>query len=1145
MFGSRNERLVKAYMDIALSAGEFEPQMKQLTDEQIKSHTSVLKDKINSGTKAESLLPEAFALVREAARRNMNMRHYDVQLVGGNVLFEGKIAEMATGEGKTLVATLAAYLVHLRGKHVHVITVNDYLAKRDCEWMRPVYEALGLTVGAIQSEMNPGGAERKEMYARDITYGTNNEFGFDYLRDNMKMNAEQLAQGELEFALIDEVDSILIDEARTPLIISGPAFDDITRYKKADTVVKGLISLQSKYDSVKKRIDLAEKEIAAAEGEISDSGKDKERSQKAREVLEKARSEKEQSEEELENTTQYYEVEYDRKSVHLTHEGTGAAQDLADVGSFFTGTNMDWPHLIEQGLRARICFEREKDYVVMDGKVVIVDEFTGRLMEGRQWSDGLHQAIEAKENVQIKEESQTLATITLQNFFKLYDQIAGMTGTAMTEAQEFSDIYGLDTVSIPTNKPCVRDDKDDLIFKSMKEKFAAIVENVKDISQSGCPVLVGTVSIEKSEAISNALIRKYGIEHEVLNAKQHAREASIVEKAGFTHTGRDGKQWGNVTIATNMAGRGTDIKLGEGVAERGGLHIIGTERHESRRIDNQLRGRAGRQGDNGASQFFLSFDDDLLAIFSPDWTVKALTRTGWKEGDPVFHPWISRGIEKAQKKVEEKNYESRKSLLEYDEVMDYQRKIFYTRRREILKGVDLRQIIEDMIANVVSDACQSILNEDYPYNCIVEWARSNFNVDVTLKSIKGGEIEDIEKHIKKNAKKEVESEIEIALGEYIEDFEDRSTWKLDKLSKWMMSSYSADVSVSKLRSLDAYQIQEMVTQAACGQVDNKDSSMLAEFLSDDFAEKTFLDAVNARFNLKLTVEDIKDRSSEDIQGAILTLIAEKYDTKELEYPIDFALGMVFTQQGVNAYGFEMLTKWAKHRYNLDLNIDEIQNQQPAELRKQLIEAAKHTFDTFEQEINDKADECEAADFAQWMKGRYNVNFAQELLDDMEKVKENSVKLVRSILRNELSRLEKYVLLQIYDSTWKDHLYAMDRLKESIFLRSFAEKDPKVEYKREGYKMFEEMLSSVEQRVTDTIFKVRLAGNENTKNVYSGQNASHDEAKQFTQTETQRAAAMAPQKSSPAAPIVNKEPKVGRNDPCPCGSGKKYKKCCGR
>ncbi|HDZ69439.1 MAG TPA: DEAD/DEAH box helicase, partial [Phycisphaerales bacterium] len=626
IFGSRNERLVKAYLVVAQEASRFEEQIKKLDDETLKAKTSQFKAAIKNGARPEDILTEAFAVVREAAKRNVGMRHFDVQLVGGDVLYEGKIAEMATGEGKTLVATLAAYLVHLTGRKVHIVTVNDYLAKRDAEWMGPVYEALGLTVGAIQADMDTAGDERKGQYACDITYGTNNEFGFDYLRDNMKMSLEQMVQGQLEYAIIDEVDSILIDEARTPLIISGPAFDDTSRYKKADQVARKLIGLQSSYASLKKQIDSAERSIAGAQGELADAkkAKDKKRIEKAHKVIEKSQSELETAQAMLEGATEYYEVEYDRKAVHLTHEGVAAAQEIAGVGSFFTGSNMEWPHLLEQSLRAHVTFEREKEYVVIDGKVVIVDEFTGRLMHGRQWSDGLHQAVEAKEGVTVKEESQTLATITLQNFFKLYEQLAGMTGTAATEAEEFMNIYKLDVIIIPTNEPCIRDDLEDIIYKSMREKFNAIAEEINDISASGRPILVGTISIEKSEALSESLTKKFGLEHEVLNAKQHAREAVIIAKAGEQHKGRDGQMYGNVTIATNMAGRGTDIKLGKGVAEIGGLHVLGTERHESRRIDNQLRGRTGRQGDAGSSQFFLSFDDDLMRVFAPDWTVKAL-----------------------------------------------------------------------------------------------------------------------------------------------------------------------------------------------------------------------------------------------------------------------------------------------------------------------------------------------------------------------------------------------------------------------------------------------------------------------------------------------------------------------------------------
>ncbi|MHC4755725.1 MAG: preprotein translocase subunit SecA, partial [Planctomycetota bacterium] len=484
IFGSRNERLLKSYSVLSEKAGQFESQMQNLDDESLKAKTAFFKDQIKNGTDPDSILPEAFAVVREAAMRNVKMRHFDVQLIGGKVLYEGKIAEMATGEGKTLVATLAAYIVHLTGRRVHIITVNDYLAKRDSEWMAPVYNALGMTVGAIQADMDSAGEDRKSQYTFDITYGTNNEFGFDYLRDNMKVSMEQMVQSNLEYAIIDEVDSILVDEARTPLIISGPAFDDVSRYKKADQVSRKLISLQSGYESIKKKIDAAERAIANAQGELGEAKRDKDnvRIAKAQEAIEQNQSEVERAQARLADQTQYYEVEYDKKSAHLTEEGVSAAQEIAGVGSFFTGSNMEWPHLLEQ----------EKDYVVIDGKVVIVDEFTGRLMHGRQWSDGLHQAVEAKENVTVKEETQTLATITLQNFFKLYEQIAGMTGTAATEADEFMNIYKLDVVVIPTNMPCVRDDRDDVIYKSIREKFDAIVDEIHEVSTAGRPVLVGT-----------------------------------------------------------------------------------------------------------------------------------------------------------------------------------------------------------------------------------------------------------------------------------------------------------------------------------------------------------------------------------------------------------------------------------------------------------------------------------------------------------------------------------------------------------------------------------------------------------------------------------------------------------------------------
>ncbi|MHC4734812.1 MAG: preprotein translocase subunit SecA [Planctomycetota bacterium] len=476
IFGSRNERMIKTYSVIAQQAGEFEESVKGLDDEGLRAKTAEFKEVLKAGGRPEDILPEAFAVVREAARRNVEMRHFDVQLIGGDVLYEGKIAEMVTGEGKTLVATLAVYLVYLTGRRVHLVTVNDYLAKRDAEWMGPIYEALGLTVGAIQADMDTMGDERRAQYECDVTYGTNNEFGFDYLRDNMKVSLEQMVQGELQFAIIDEVDSILVDEARTPLIISGPAFDDVSRYKEADQVARKLMAKQSNYDRLKKQIDSAQRRQANAQGELAEAKRDKDnkRIAKAQKVIDESQAEIESAEARLAGATEYYEVEYDKKSAHLTHEGVGAAQEIAGVGSFFTGSNMEWPHLLEQSLRAHVTFEKEKDYVVMEGKVIIVDEFTGRLMHGRQWSDGLHQAVEAKESVAVKKETQTLATITLQNFFKLYDQISGMTGTAATEGEEFMKIYGLDVVVIPTNEPCIRDDQEDVIYKSMREKFNAI-----------------------------------------------------------------------------------------------------------------------------------------------------------------------------------------------------------------------------------------------------------------------------------------------------------------------------------------------------------------------------------------------------------------------------------------------------------------------------------------------------------------------------------------------------------------------------------------------------------------------------------------------------------------------------------------------
>ncbi len=1149
LFGSRNERVVKAYMQIALAAGEYEEQVKSFSDDALRTKTVEFKQALQSGRNAEEILPEAFAVVREAARRNLNMRHYDVQLVGGNVLYEGKIAEMATGEGKTLVATLAAYLVYLTGRKTHLVTVNDYLAKRDAEWMSPVYNALGMTCGAIQADMDTRGDERKQQYACDITYGTNNEFGFDYLRDNMKTSLEHMAQGPLEFALIDEVDSILIDEARTPLIISGPAQDDVTRYKKADNVARQLMSLQASYSQLQKAIDAAERTVANAQGELSEGkkAKDESRMKKAQKVIDETQAQMEADQARLETMTQYYEVEEDRKAVHLTHDGIGAAQEIAGVGSFFTGSNMEWPHMLEQGLRAHVTYEREKDYVVMEGKVIIVDEFTGRLMHGRQWSDGLHQAVEAKENVQVKEETQTLATITLQNFFKLYGQIAGMTGTAVTEASEFMNIYKLEVVVIPTNRPCVRDDREDLIYKSMAEKFNAVVDDIHEQCTAGRPVLVGTVSIEKSEALSTALTKRYGVEHEVLNAKQHAREAVIVEKAGHQHTARDGSVRGNVTIATNMAGRGTDIKLGKGVVELGGLHILGTERHESRRIDNQLRGRAGRQGDPGSSVFFLSFDDDLMRIFAPEATVKLLSFIGWEEGMPIQHGRISKGIEKAQKKVEERNFEARKSLLEYDEVMDFQRKYFYSSRRKIIEGRGLKKNIQQMIADMIDGACKNILAADYAARCIAEWARSEFDVELEPNRLSNMEIDQIEESVKERATKNVANEISVSLGEYLEDYADPKTWKIDALCKWAMSAFSVSLSASKLRNMSADEIEQTLADAAAEQVKKKDTSRLAEFLKDDYAIKSFATWMQNKFDLKLNVEELKDLKTEQIRQKLYDDVAEKYSRREIEYPVEFAMNMVFGNQGTNVYGFDALARWAHRKYEATLTVEQLQDTSPRDIHRQLLELSEswnenRLAETVQHRIDDGLSPQE---LAAWGSERFDAHLDVEQLNDPQKAKELLVNAGRDFLRQELTDLERYVLLQIYDSAWKDHLYAMDHLKESIMLRAYAEKDPKIEYKHEGHRMFNEMLESIEDRVTNIVFRVRLEAGQRSRSVYNVSQAKHDEVNQFEVTQRQRAAATAPQGERKVKTIKHEEPKVGRNDPCPCGSGKKYKKCCGK
>jgi len=921
IFGSRNDRLIKAMSREVEKVNALEPAMEALSDEELQAKTAEFKERLAQGTSLDDLLVEAFAVVREASKRVLGMRHFDVQLIGGMVLHQGKIAEMRTGEGKTLVATLAVYLNALEGKGVHVVTVNDYLARRDAAWMGRLYHFLGMSTGVINSSggMGPDSSSyrfdpdwdgsgnghrflrnvsRREAYDADITYGTNNEFGFDYLRDNMAFEADQRVQRR-HFAVVDEVDSILIDEARTPLIISGPAEDSSELYRKVNEIPPRLTRQEP---------------ITNEEGKPDFGPGD-------------------------------YAVDEKAKQVFLSDEGHEHVEEmLIEMGlldpntSLYDPSNIMLMHHVMAALRAHVLFQKNVDYIVRDGQVIIVDEFTGRTMPGRRWSEGLHQAVEAKEGVPIQQENQTLASITFQNYFRLYDKLAGMTGTADTEAYEFQQIYGLEVVVIPTNRPMIREDQTDLVYLTQKEKFQAIIEDIRDCVERGQPVLVGTASIEVSEMLSE-MLKKEGIEHQVLNAKHHEREARIVAEAGKP---------GAVTIATNMAGRGTDIVLGGNlemeldelgpdateeqrealrqdwekrhhqVLEAGGLRVIGTERHESRRIDNQLRGRSGRQGDPGSSRFYLSLEDNLMRIFASERVGALMQKLGMKEGEAIEHPWVNKAIENAQRKVEGRNFDIRKQLLEYDDVANDQRKVVYEQRNELMDSDD----ISETIANLRHDVLMETIERYIPPQSIEE--------------------------------------------------------------QW-------------------------------------DVPGLEEALKEQFA---------------------------------------------LELPIQ---------------------QW----------LDEDDSLHEETLRRKILE-----------ELEKRYAEKEAL-----------------------------------IGPEQMRYLEKAVMLQTLDQHWKEHLAAMDYLRQGIHLRGFAQKNPKQEYKREAFEMFAAMLENIKREVIEILSKFEL------------QEAPPMEAPppaefEFRHEEFSGLAGEEPGEGAepaerPAQPYVREGRKVGRNEPCPCGSGKKYKRCCGQ
>lgn len=894
VIGSRNDRTLRRLRKIVKEINNYEPAFEALSDEELKAKTVEFRQRIEQGETLDQLLPEAFATVREASKRVFGMRHFDVQLIGGMVLNAGQIAEMRTGEGKTLTATLPAYLNALPGKGVHIVTVNDYLAKRDAETNRALFEFLGMTVGVNVPNMPP--QEKKEAYQADILYGTNNEFGFDYLRDNMAFRTEDRVQRARFFAVVDEVDSILIDEARTPLIISGPAEDSSELYTRINTLIPHL-QKQDKEDSEEYRGD------------------------------------------------GHYTVDEKSKQVYLTETGQEFVEELLvknglmeEGDTLYSPTNISLLHHVNAALRAHVLFEKNVDYIVTDdGEVVIVDEHTGRTMPGRRWSDGLHQAVEAKEGVKIQNENQTLASITFQNYFRLYEKLSGMTGTADTEAFEFQSIYGLETVVIPTNKPMIRNDMPDVVYRTEAEKFAAIIEDIKERVVKGQPVLVGTVSIEKSELLSNAL-KQAKIKHNVLNAKFHEKEAEIVAEAGKP---------GSVTIATNMAGRGTDIVLGgswqtkvegldnptqeqidaikaewrqvhDAVLESGGLHIIGTERHESRRIDNQLRGRAGRQGDAGSSRFYLSMEDTLLRIFTSD-RMASLIQSGMDEGEAIESKMLSRSIEKAQRKVEGRNFDIRKQLLEYDDVANDQRKVVYELRDELMSAEN----ISDMIEQNRIDVLTAVMDEYIP-------------------------------------------------PQSLEDM-----WDIQGLE---------------------------------------------ERLKNDF-------------DLPLPVQTWLDEDDKLYEEA---------------------------------------------------------------LRERILEHAVTVYKAKEEAVGE------------------------------------------TVMRN----FEKSVMLQTLDTLWKEHLAAMDHLRQGIHLRGYAQKNPKQEYKRESFELFEGLLESLKTDVITILSKVRVQQQEEVERMEAQRRAQAEEAARHAQAQHANADG-SPEQDDDHQPIVRDERKVGRNEPCPCGSGKKYKQCHGK
>ncbi len=1194
LFGSSNARYVKRLQGKVDAISSLEPKFEAMTDEELKAQTQRFRDRLEAGETPDDIMIEAFAACREAGKRFLGMRHYDVQMIGGMVLHSGAVAEMVTGEGKTLVATLPAYLNALSGRGVHVVTVNDYLARRDMEWMAQLYMGLGLTVDAIQSEHDV--SRKQKAYDCDITYGTNNEFGFDYLRDNMRPAARgddrfekrlQQSQGRLHFAIIDEVDNILIDEARTPLIISGPAHQDIRKYAEADRIARRLTK------------DL------------------------------------------------HYTVNEKDRNATLTDEGVREAEKLAGVESFYTAGNMDWPHLIDNSLKAHNVFIKDVNYVIKDGKIIIVDEFTGRLMDGRQWSDGLHQAVEAKEGVKIKEETQTLATVTLQNYFKLYDKICGMTGTAMTEAGEFWKIYELDVIAIPTNRPLQRDEHPDVIYSTEKFKWEAVADEIeachrwdmvtekngtvhigkiekenegvvqiadsqdgkietvsrdkiKAVQFAGRPVLVGTVSIEKSEHIANLLTRR-GIKHEVLNAKNHKREAEIVAQAG---------RIGAVTIATNMAGRGTDIvlggnpetmawaqlqdtyetrldvpredwdalvvkidqehsmsEMGEQVKKLGGLHVIGTERHDARRIDLQLRGRCGRQGDPGSSRFFLSLDDDLMRIFAGPFVKRMLEMGGIKDDVPIESSMVSRRIDSAQKKREEYNFEIRKSLLEYDEVMDEQRKRIYKFRQNILDGVSCRDVVLDMVRGEVDDNLDTYASLDFGPASFAAWAGSRLSTQLDPKNFKNSDFPTAQETARDEAERAAEGAVLSAIEENlpIDDSEESDLtrdWNWDALVKFVNARWDLNLRDRDMKKIGRDRLDEFLLEKARDAIHQVDLSEGAVMLDEYFNLETSIRWIKAKFGIDVGLEEIKNQEIEYIKQLVVDRAVARYDEKEAEYPVLAGMYQFSTGQGPQRrLNREALINWARDRFHSELAMDDLRNKQREEIRDVLLQhsrASQQTANQSMEELHQQIDQLangggiplnsgngQINSLASWLNEKFEYELPEKKFRDLDReaLETSLSSVVADFYHPEMRRMERMVLLDVVDNAWKDHLLAMDYLRSAVGQRGMAQLDPKVEYKREGMRLFEGLWRSIGERVTDLIYRMEHLNPDFISNTFVSTKAEHQEFNASEMAQEQQDAIDASGGRQVSQPIRNRGRKVGRNDPCPCGSGKKYKQCC--